>query len=248
VSARGASFASMGEADIALYEGRLSDAAAILDKGIQSDLAGKFGPAAGVKSATLAWIRFTQGRRPAALATVKTALERSRQPSVAYPAARLYLEAGHEREAIAIAADLARSLDADAQAYGKLIDGEVDLTRGDGRKALDHFLEGKAIADTWLGRLSLARAYLQMGALPEAHSELDLCLKRRGEAMSVFLDDVPSARYLPPVSYYVARVQEGLGSAAASGSYDAFMTMKKAAEPADPLVADARRRRAGTKR
>jgi eukaryotic-like serine/threonine-protein kinase len=248
VSARGASFASMGEADVALYEGRLSDAATILDKGIESDLAGNFGPAAGVKSATLAWIRLAQGRRPAALAAVKTALERSRQPSVAYPAARVYLEAGQEREAFAIAADLARSLDADAQAYGKLIDGEVDLKRGDGRKALDHFLEAKAIADTWLGRLSLARAYLQMGALPEAHSELDLCLKRRGEAISVFLDDVPSARYLPPLTYYVARVQEGLGSAAASGSYEAFTTMKKAAESADPLVADARRRQAGTHR
>ena len=35
VSARGASFASMGEADVALYEGRLGDAATILDKGIE---------------------------------------------------------------------------------------------------------------------------------------------------------------------------------------------------------------------
>ena len=179
---------------------------------------------------------------------MKTALERSRQPNVAYPAARVYLEAGQEREAAALAAELARSLDADAQAYGKLIDGEVDLKRGDGRKALDHFQEAKAIADTWLGRLALARAYLQTGALPEAHSELDLCLKRRGEAMAVFLDDMPSAWYLPPVTYYLARVQEGLGSAAASGSYEAFLTMKKAAEPIDPLVADARRRLSAVKR
>ena len=248
VSARGASFASMGEADVALYEGRLGDAATILEKGIENDVANKFGPAAANKSVALAWIHLARGHRPAALAAVKTALERSRQPSVAYPAACVYLEAGQEREAAALAAELARSLDADAQAYGKLIDGEVDLKRGDGRKAVDHFQEAKAIADTWLGRLALARAYLQTGALPEAHSELDLCLKRRGEAMSVFLDDVPSAWYLPPVTYYLARVQEGLGSAAASGSYEAFLTMKKAAEPADPLVADARRRLSATNR
>ena len=248
VSMRGASFASMGEADVALYEGRLSDAATILDKGIENDVANKFGLAAGVKSVALAWVHLVQRHRPAALAAVKTALERSRQPNVAYPAARVYLEAGQEREAATIAAELARSLDADAQAYGKLIEGEVDLKRGDGRKALDHFQEAKAIADTWLGRLALARAYLQTGALPEAHSELDLCLKRRGEAMAVFLDDVPSAWYLPPVTYHLARVQEGLGSAAAPASYQAFLTMKKAAEPFDPLVADARRWLSAVKR
>ena len=66
--------------------------------------------------------------------------------------------------------------------------------------------------------------------------------------MAVFLDDVPSAWYLPPVTYYLARVQEGLGSAAAPASYEAFLAMKKAAEPTDPLVADARRRLSAAKR
>jgi tetratricopeptide (TPR) repeat protein len=247
VGARGASFASMGEADVALFDGRLGDAAKILDEGQRNDVASKFGPAAATKSVALAWIRLAQGHRPAALAAAKAALDRSRVPSVAYPAARVYLEAGREREASDIAAELRRSLDADAQAYGLLIEGEVDLAHGDGRRALDHFEEAKAIADTWLGRLAFARAYLQTGALPEAHSELDLCLKRRGEAMAVFLDDVPSARYLPPVTYYLARVQEGLGSAVAPASYETFLSVKKAAEPFDPLVADARRRLSAVK-
>jgi tetratricopeptide (TPR) repeat protein len=238
----------MGEADIALFEGRLGDAAKILEDGRKADVANTFGHAAATKSATIAWILLAQGRRTAALAAAKAALERSRQPSVAYSAARVDLEAGREREASDIAAEMRRSLDADAQAYGHMIDGEVDLKHGDGRKALGHFQEGKAIADTWLGRLAFARAYLQTGALPEAHSELDLCLKRRGEALAVFLDDVPSARCLPPVTYYLARVQEGLGSAAAATSYEAFLAMKEAAEPSDPLVADARRRLSAEKR
>ncbi|HUL78372.1 MAG TPA: protein kinase [Vicinamibacteria bacterium] len=248
VSTRGTSSASMGEADVALYEGRLGDAARILDKGQKDDVANKFAPAAATKSVTLAWIHLAQGDRLAALAAVKAALERSRQASVAFPAARIYLEAGREREASEVAAELARSLDADAQAYGKLIEGEVDLKHGDGRRALEHFQEAKAIADTWVGRLAFARAYLQTGALPEAHSELDLCLKRRGEAMAVFSDDVPSSWYLPPVTYYLARVQEGLGSAAAPASYETFLAIKKAAEPTDPLVADARRRQSAAKR
>jgi hypothetical protein len=65
--------------------------------------------------------------------------------------------------------------------------------------------------------------------------------------MAVFLDDVPSARYLPPVTYYLARVQEGLGSAVAPASYETFLSVKKAAEPFDPLVADARRRLSAVK-
>ena len=219
VSARGVSFAAMGTADVALYEGRIGDALAVLEKGLKNDVENKFESAAATKTVALAWVHLAQGHRPAALAAAGTALGRSRQSNVAFPAARVYLEAGREREASDIAAELGRSLDADARAYGKLVEGEVDLKHRDGRKALDHFQEAKAIADTWLGRLALARAYLETGALPEAHSELDLCLKRRGEAMAVFLDDVPSSWYLPPVTYYLARVQEGLGSAAAPASY-----------------------------
>jgi eukaryotic-like serine/threonine-protein kinase len=242
VSARAASFASMGTADVALYEGRLGDATAVLEKGLKDDVANKFESAAATKAVALAWVHLAQGHRAAALAAAGTALGRSRQSNVAFPAARVYLEAGREREASDIAAELGRSLDADARAYGKLVEGEVDLKRRDGRKALDHFEEAKAIADTWLGRLDLARAYLEAGALPEAHSELDLCLKRRGEAMAVFLDDVPSSWYLPPATYYLARVQEGLGSTAAPASFRAFLAMKKVSEPTDPLVADAHRR------
>ena len=81
VSARGASFAVMGKADVALYEGRLGDAVTLLEKGIGTDVANGFGPAAAIKSVTLAWIRLAQGQRSAALAAVKTALGRSRQPT-----------------------------------------------------------------------------------------------------------------------------------------------------------------------
>ena len=64
VSARGASFAVMGKADVALYEGRLGDAVTLLEKGIGTDVANGFGPAAAIKSVTLAWIRLARGRGP----------------------------------------------------------------------------------------------------------------------------------------------------------------------------------------
>jgi hypothetical protein len=70
---------------------------------------------------------------------------------------------------------------------------------------------------------------------------LEACLKRRGEATAVFLDDVPTYRLFPPVYYYLGRAQEGLKSPAAAESYKTFIGIK-ASSTEDPLVADARRR------
>ena len=101
------------------------------------------------------------------------------------------------------------------------------------------------MSDTWLGRFALGRVYLEAGAFAEAYSELDACLKRRGEAAAVFLDDVPSLRFLPPVYYYLGRAQEGLKSPRAVESFKTFLAMKERGDGSDPLVADARRRLQG---
>jgi len=76
-----------------------------------------------------------------------------------------------------------------------------------------------------------------------AQAELDVADKRRGEATAVFLDDVPSFRYLAPLPYWLARSQEGVNkaSAAAAENYRKFMALRP--EPSsDPLAADARKR------
>ena len=84
-------------------------------------------------------------------------------------------------------------------------------------------------------------AYLQAGAFPEAHSELDACMKRRGEATCAFLDDMPSCWRIAPLFYYLGRAQEGLGSSGAADSYRRFVGLRVQAED-DPLVLDARQR------
>jgi len=68
-----------------------------------------------------------------------------------------------------------------------------------------------------------------------------VCLKRRGEATSIFLDDVPSYHYLPAVYYYQGRARGGLKSAGATESYKTFLLMKEKGV-GDPLVAEARKR------
>jgi hypothetical protein len=97
------------------------------------------------------------------------------------------------------------------------------------------------VLDTWIGRFDLGRAYLAAGAFPRADSEFDRCLKRSGEALSLFLDEEPTSGFLPPVYYYQGRVREGLKSAGFTESYGTYLSIREKAGE-DPLIADIRKR------
>jgi predicted Zn-dependent protease len=169
------------------------------------------------------------------------ALEQSKDTEVTFWAARTYIGANQPAKALASAKQLADRLEPDPQAYAKLIEGEVELKAGKPREAIKLFLESRKIADTWMGRFDAGRAYVDAGAFAEAESDLDVCLKRRGEATALFLDENPTYFAFPPVYYYLARAQEGLKSAAAADSYKTFLTMKEKSE-SDILVSDAKKR------
>jgi len=127
-----------------------------------------------------------------------------------------------------------------------LIEGEVLIKRGHPREALAKFEDARKLADSWLMRFDRGQAYLTLNAFTEAESDLEACVKRRGEATAVFLDDVPTFHHFPPVYYYLGRAQEGLGSKSAPESYKQFLAIKTKGD-GDPLVADARRRVTSTK-
>jgi tetratricopeptide (TPR) repeat protein len=173
--------------------------------------------------------------------TAGRALAHAKEDKTAFLAARIYIDAGQEPKAEALAAELEKKLVPDPQAFAKIIRGEIERKRGHAAEAIRFMEEARKLSDTWLGRLALGRAYLDAGAFAEADSEFELCLKRRGEATAAFLDDVPTYRYLPPVHYYLGRAREGLKSPDAGESYRAFLAIKEKGD-GDPLVADARRR------
>ena len=108
-------------------------------------------------------------------------------------------------------------------------------------EAVTSFQAEQSITDSWQGRFMLGRAYLEAKSFAEAHSEFDACLKRRGEATALLLDDVPSYRYFPPVHYYLGRVQEGLNISAAAESFRTFLKLKEKGED-NAMIIDARRR------
>jgi tetratricopeptide (TPR) repeat protein/predicted Ser/Thr protein kinase len=237
------STAAMGLADIALYEGRFSDAAKMLAKGATDDLEGRSHrpDAAADKFDALAYVQLLRGQKSAALEAVKRALELSNEVKTRFLAARSYVALGDISKARELAAGLSSEVQIEPQAYGKLIEGEAALSAGDGHAAVAQFTEANKLLDTWIGRFDLGRAYLSLGAFPEADSEFDRCIKRRGEALALFLDEMPTYGYFPPVYYYQGRVREGLKSSGFAESYKKYLSIRgKAGE--DPLLADVRRR------
>jgi tetratricopeptide (TPR) repeat protein len=158
-----------------------------------------------------------------------------------YPAAMIFLDAGKSDKAMELSQKLSQRLEPDPGAYGKLIEAEVQMKKKDYRGAVRTFQDAQKIADTWLGRFGLGRAYLEAGAFTDADTEFDACIKRRGEATAVFLDDEPSWRYFAPVYYYLGRAREGLGSPGAAEAYQSYLKIREKSVN-DALATDAKKR------
>ena len=243
IDALGASYMASGLGDLALYEGRLADAARVFADGAAADLASKDPDRAANKFAALAYTQLLRQQKTAAIAAADKALAHSNAAKIRFLAARIFLEAGSIEKARTLAASLAKELQAEPQAYAKILDGETALHNGDARQAIKSFSDANAVLDTWIGHFDLGRAYLAAGAFTQADSEFDRCLKRRGEALALFIDEEPTFGYFPPVFYYQGRVREGLRNARFAESYRAYLDIRgKSTE--DPLLPEVRRRAA----
>lgn len=240
----GASYAASGLADLAVYEGRFSKAAALFSKGAAADLASKDPDRAANKYAALAYTELLRGDGAAGIAAAERALTHSPAVKIRFLAGRVFAEAGAADKARAQRDSLAAGLQVEARTYAKILDGLVALRSGDARRAVEVMGEANGLLDTWIGHYDLGRAYLAAGAFTQADSEFDRCIKRRGEALSLFLDEEPTFGFFPPVYYYQGRVRQGLKSDVSADSYKLYLGLRgKSTE--DPLVGDARRRVGG---
>jgi tetratricopeptide (TPR) repeat protein len=177
-----------------------------------------------------------------AAAAAERALARSRRDIDLAAAARILIAAGRRPQAAKLASELNARLPMQSRAYGRIVDGWIALDSGTLTDAVMAFLDSRKLADFWLGRFALGVAYVTAGSHAEALAELDVAERRRGEATAVFLDDVPTVRYLTTLPYWLARAQEGLGqSATAAANYQRFLSRRGDASK-DPLAADARKR------
>jgi serine/threonine protein kinase/Tfp pilus assembly protein PilF len=239
----GSSLATLGLADLALYQGRFHDAGALLIKGIVEDQARANTSGLAAKSVALAESHLGEGKTRLAIDAARRALKLLGTGPTAVPAARVLIAAGVTEEPRTLAAALADNLQPEFRAYARLLEGEIALRDRRYVAASEALLAGQALADLWWSRLALGIAYVEAGHPAEALGELELCRKRQGEATAIMLDDLPSIRYLAPLPYWLARAQEAVGqTTSARASYSEFIRIRSGDVAADPLVQDARRR------
>ena len=241
LSATGASIAASGLADVASFEGRYADAMRILERGAAADLAAKNPDNAAEKFAGLAHIQLLRGQKGPAVASANKASTMSQVVPVRVLAAQTFVEAGEIAKAQKLASGLASELLPEPQAFAKIIEGDLLLKRGDAPSAAKALTDANNLLDTWLGHYELGRAYLDAGLFVEADSEFDRCATRRGEALEIFMDNVPTFAYFPPVYYLQGRAREGLKSPGYAESYRAYLSIRGQANE-DPLLPEIRKR------
>ena len=236
-----ASTATAGLADLAAYQDEHAEAISLLKKGGATDLAAKNQDGAARKYVMLAKIEESQGSHAAAVADTDKALALSQIAPIEFLGASTYAEAGELSKAQKLGASLSSSLSSESQAYGKIIAGMIAAKKKDTNEAIRQMTAASNLLDTWIGRFELGRVYLDAGAFTEADAEFDQCLKRRGEAIELFDDNVPTYEYFPPVYYYEGRAREGMKSAGFAEFYRSYLGIRGQSSD-DPLAIDIRRR------
>jgi hypothetical protein len=205
------------------------------------DLSSKDTDRAANKLTALAYAQLLRQQKGAAIAAAEKALVNSKAVKIRFLAARIFVEAGAAARAQALAGELGAELQAEPQAYAKIIEGEAALKRGAAREAIKPLTEANTLFDSWIGHFDLGRAYLEAGGLTQADAEFDRCIKRRGEVLALFLDEEPTFGYFPAVYYYQGRVREELKSERFAESYRTYLTIRGESKE-DPLLPEVRRR------
>ena len=228
-------------ADLATFEGRFSDAVRILEQGAAADLVSK--------NVDRAAAKFAARGLHTDLARTEKRRQRGRPTGAGQQQGRedplpggAYLCRGR-RTGQSAPTDRRPWLRTAIRAPGLRQDCRGgDRSEHEGRAPGDQALtDANGLLDTWIGHFELGRAYLEAGLFPQADSEFDRCIKRRGEALSLFLDEEPTYGYFPRVYYYQGRAREGLKSDGYAESYRAYLRIREKAGE-DPLIAEVRRR------
>ena len=236
-----ASTATAGLGDLSAYQGKYADAVRILSQGAADDVAAKMDDNAARKYAALGNLEAIEGNHAAALSDLEKALAKSQAIQIEFLVASSYVDLGEFAKAQKLATSLSAALSSEPQAYGKIVLGLIALKRKDANGAIRQIKDANNLLDTWIGHYDLGQAYLDAGAFIEADSEFDACLKRKGEAIELFMDNVPTYAWFPPVYYYEGRAREGLKSEGFADFYKTYLSIRGQSTE-DPLVADARRR------
>jgi tetratricopeptide (TPR) repeat protein len=219
--------ATLGIADTQIYAGQFSKAKVTLQSGLENSVASGNQYGTATKYMALAYAHKAEGDLDGAVAAMTKALSVTDGEPWVVPAALTYLAAGDVESAVAIAGDLMQELQPQSRAYGMLIEGLILQHAGENIAAIEKLTAAIELADLWLVRFHLGKLYLEGGHSAEALDEFTICMERRGEAASLFLDDLPTYRYVAPLYYWLGVAQQELFmSAAATANLEAFLQLR----------------------
>jgi tetratricopeptide (TPR) repeat protein len=207
---RGTTLSRIGIADAEIYYGKFDNAIEFLEEALEEE---DNDQSLAIMYIMIAEALLQKGENAAAVETARKALDRDKGDAVSVSAALIFLGAGEHEGAKVIADRLSGQLQPQRRAYGAMIDARLDLASGRAVQAIDKLTAAIERADLWLIRMQLGKAYLQVGYAAEALAEFEAAYSRRGEASSIFLDDVPTWRAVAELPYWTALTQLELGMA-----------------------------------
>jgi tetratricopeptide (TPR) repeat protein len=236
----GAATALLGLADTAIFAGDFAEARDLLEPGIEADIEAGSQYIAAAKLTAVADSHAAEGNFDAAAEAADRVLGVSRNEPWIVAAALHYIDAGRLDDAGMIAGELTGELQPQSRAYGLMLRGLIETENGDHVAAIESMTQAIELADLWMLRRSLGKAYLAAGYFAEALDEFQKSKDRRGEVASVFLDDLPTFRHIVPIDYWLAIAQKQMGmSTTASQNLEAFLAMRP---NGGAYVEDAKRR------
>ncbi|RLA34118.1 MAG: hypothetical protein DRR15_09465 [Gammaproteobacteria bacterium] len=219
--------AALGVADTQIYAGEFSKARESLQRSLEISIASGNQYGSATKYMALAYAHESEGDIDGAVASMTEALAVAEGEPWVVAAALTYLAAGDVESAAAISGNLMQELQPQSRAYGMLIDGLILQQAGENIAAIEKLTAAIELADLWLVRFYLGKVYLEGGHSAEALDEFTMCMERRGEAASLFLDDLPTYRYVAPLHYWLGVAQEELHmGAAATASFQTFLQLR----------------------
>ncbi|MCZ6852974.1 MAG: tetratricopeptide repeat protein [Gammaproteobacteria bacterium] len=239
----GLSIAQLGRADIAMARGDYRSAITILSESIANDDLNANTNNAAIKRLWLARSQVLMGQVEDARLTMESLLDLPPADRHEYERAELHILLGDYDPAIAAADRLSAKIPNGSRALANIIRANVALAQHDHQRAIDFLYKSLTLRDNWLAHYQLGKAYLASDThVVEAMDEFQSAWSRRGEALAVFLDDLPSYHRLVDVQYWLARTQEDIGMIESATQNYRFFAQRRDRSIADSMIEDATNR------
>ncbi|MGK0259574.1 MAG: tetratricopeptide (TPR) repeat protein [Candidatus Azotimanducaceae bacterium] len=199
VDLRGLALANAGLADLAMAKDEWPVAIGLLEAAIEADRSNGNIRGESTKTLMLAECTYAVDDIAATRNHLDTLSSMTLDPARLATLASLFVKVGDIAAANQVADDLNSRLSKIERAYGLVVKAQCFIAGKKFGDAVDELRQAIALADIWDARRLLGEILIASRHEFEGIEELDLCLRRSGEAVAMYLDDVPTFRYVKRV-------------------------------------------------